>query len=96
MTFLFDRFKRRSRLPAHATFRLSQEGVEKVKEGGGDPKIRILTALEARGTSNVDEISQTSGIRRGVVERLVPMLADSGYVQVVGGNQSFGNSQVEE
>lgn len=70
-------------IPSNATFRLTQEGREKLQEFGGDPKSRVLVALETRGTSDIDEISQTSGLSRGQVERLVPVLVRGGYVQYV-------------
>ena len=71
-------------IPPNATFRLTQEGRNKLQEFGGDPKSRILTALETQGTSDIDEISQTSGVSKGKVERLVPAMIKGGYIQYVG------------
>jgi len=80
----FDRIKGRAKsIPPNATFRLTQEGREKLQEFAGDPKSRILVALEARGTSDIDEIAQASGISRGQVERFVPSLVRGGYIQYV-------------
>jgi len=70
-------------IPTNATFRLTQEGREKLQEFGGDPKSRILVALETRGTSDIDEIAGASGLSRGQVERLLPSLVRAGYVQYV-------------
>jgi len=70
-------------IPPNATFRLTQEGREKLQEFGGDPKSRILTALETQGTSDVNEISQTSGVSKGKVERLIPSMIKGGYIQYV-------------
>ena len=70
-------------IPPNATFRLTQEGREKLQEFGGDPKSRILTALETQGTSDIDEISQTSGVNKGKVEKLVPAMIKGGYIQYV-------------
>jgi len=70
-------------IPPNATFRLTQEGREKLQEFGGDPKSRILTALETQGTSDIDEISQTSGVSKGKVEKLVPGMIKGGYIQYV-------------
>ena len=70
-------------IPPNATFRLTQEGREKCQEFGGDPKSRILTALETQGTSDIDEISQTSGVSKGKVEKLVPAMIKGGYIQYV-------------
>ena len=70
-------------IPPNATFRLTQEGREKLQEFGGDPKSRILTALETQGTSDIDEISQTSGVSKGKVEKLVPGMLKGGYIQYV-------------
>lgn len=76
--------RRRGRgIPAHATFRLTQEGREKLLEFQGDPKSQILAALESRGTSDVEEISQASGLSKGQVERFVPALVRGGYMQYV-------------
>ncbi len=82
---LLDRLslKKSKSIPPNATFRLTQEGREKLQEFGGDPKSRILTALETRGTSDIEEISQASGVPRGQVERFVPALIRGGYIQYV-------------
>ena len=74
-------------IPPNATFRLTQEGREKLQEFGGDPKSRILTALETQGTSDVNEISNTSGVSKGKVENLVPGMIRGGYIQYVSATQ---------
>jgi DNA-binding MarR family transcriptional regulator len=81
----FDRLKggRSKGIPKNATFRLTQEGREKLQEFSGDPKSQILTALETRGTSDIDEISQASGLSKGQVERYVSPLIRGGYIQYV-------------
>lgn len=81
MSFLFGR--KGKRIPANATFRLTQEGREKSQEFGGDPKSRILVALETRGTSDIDEISEASGVNKGQVEKLIPAMMRGGYIQYV-------------
>ena len=70
-------------IPANATFRLTQEGREKLQEFSGDPKSQILMALETRGTSDISEISQASGLSRGQVERFISPLTRGGYIQYV-------------
>ena len=82
MSFLFGR--KGKGIPANATFRLTQIGQEKLQEFGGDPKSRILMALETRGTSSIDELSQESGLSRGQVERGISSLAQGHFVQLVG------------
>jgi len=71
-------------IPPNATFRLTQEGREKLQDFGGDPKSRILMALETHGTSDVDEIAQASGLRRGMVERMIPAMTRAGFIQFTG------------
>ena len=71
-------------IPQHATFRLTEQGREKLQEFGGDPKSRVLVALETHGTSDLDEIAQTSGLRKGQVERIIPQLVRGGFVQYTG------------
>ena len=89
MNFLFGR--RSKRFPPNATFTLTQKGREKVQEFGGDPKSLILTALETRGTSDIDEISQASGVSKGQIERLLPGMSRGGYVQyITAGSGSLG------
>ena len=78
----FGRGKGKS-IPPNATFRLTQEGREKLQEFGGDPKSRILVALETHGTSDIDELSQGSGVSRGQVEKLIPGMIRGGYIQYV-------------
>ena len=70
-------------IPPNATFRLTQEGREKLQEFGGDPKSRVLAALETQGTSDIAEISQTSGVSKGKVEKLVPGMIRGGYISYV-------------
>lgn len=70
-------------IPPNATFRLTQEGRDKVQEFSGDPKSKILVALETRGSSDIDEMSQASGMSRGQVERLIPVLVRGGYIQYI-------------
>ena len=78
----FNRGKGRN-IPPNSTFRLTQEGREKLQEFGGDPKSRILMALETRGTSDISEIGQASGLSRGQIERMVPSMIRGGYITYV-------------
>ena len=82
MGFLFGK-KRGKGIPQNATFRLTQEGREKLQEFTGDPKSQILVALETRGTSDLEEIAQASSLSRGQVEKFVPSLVRGGYIQYV-------------
>jgi len=79
---ILDRI-RKGGVPANATFRLTQEGREKLMQYGGDPKSRVLQALESSGTSNTSEIAQASGLSRGQVERIMPSLIRGGYIQPI-------------
>ena len=88
-----DRLMHKKRaIPANATFRLTQEGTEKLQDFGSDGKSRILSALETRGSCGVNEIAQASNLSRGKVERLLPALVASGFVQY----RSPSTSGVEE
>ncbi len=81
---LLDKLGRKGKtVPPNATFRLTEQGKEKLQEFTGDPKSQILVALETRGTSDLNEISAASGLSRGQVERLIPVLVRGGYVQYV-------------
>lgn len=86
---VLDRFKGGGSkgIPQGATFRLTQNGQDKLQEFSGDPKSMVLVALETRGTSDIDEISQASGLSRGKVERLVPSLVRGRYIQYVSANE---------
>jgi len=79
MKFFFGRGRRK--IPPNASFRLTQEGREKLQEFSGDPKFKILVTLETEGSSDVDELSQASGLSRGQIERLIPGLIRGGYIQ---------------
>lgn len=84
MSFFFDRLTKKGRmLPPNAAFRLTEQGKDKLQEYAGDPKSRVLVTLETRGTSDVDEIAQASGLNRGQVEKLVPVLLRRGDIQFV-------------
>ena len=83
---ILDTFSRKSgMLPKNATFRLTQEGREKLQSYSGTPQTRILAALETQGTCDQDEIAAASGLGRGAIERHVVALIQKGYVQRVGG-----------
>ena len=91
---VLDRFGlgKSSILPKNATFRLTQEGREKLQSYTGTPQARILAALETCGTSDRDEIANSAGMSRGSVERNILALLQKGYVQRVGGG-GLGGSQ---
>ena len=76
----------KSVLPKNATFRLTQDGREKLQSYTGTPQARILAALESCGTSDRDELANATGLSRGQVERNVMALLQKGYIQRVGGN----------
>ena len=80
MSFLFRKGKN---IPPNATFRITQVGQEKLQDFSGDPRSRILVALESGGTIDVSEISAKSGVSRGKVERMIPVLIHGGYVSYV-------------
>ena len=83
-------FGRKSkRFPPNATFTLTQKGRDKVQDFGGDPKSLVLTALETRGTSDMDEISQASGVSKGQIERMIPGMVRGGYIQYISTNSEI-------
>lgn len=78
---ILDRFRSKRNIPANASFSITQEGREKLQEFGGDPISRVLVALETRGTSDVEDITQASGLGKGQVERVIPKLVKHGFIQ---------------
>ena len=91
---LMDRFGRKSAIPRNATFRLTQEGKEKIQTYTGTPQARILVALETQGSSaDVDELAGTSGLSKGQVEKNVIALIQKGYIQRVGAGMSSGDAE---
>lgn len=82
MGFFFGRGKGKG-IPKNATFRITQEGREKLQEFNGDPKSQILMSLETRGTSDIKEIADGSGLSKGQVERYIKPLTSGGYIQYV-------------
>ena len=92
---VLDRFGLgKSVLPKNSTYRLTQEGREKLQSYSGTPQARILAALETQGTSDRDEIANASGMSRGSVEKHVLTLIQKGYVQRVGGGGGLGGGPV--
>jgi len=89
MGFFFGRGRRK--VPANASFRLTQEGREKLQDFSGDPKSQILVTLETQGTCDIDELSQHSGLSRGQVERMIPGLIRGGYIQYM--SSSMGDNE---
>ena len=94
---VLDRFGLgKSVLPKNATYRLTQEGKEKLMSYSGTPQARILAALETQGTSDRDEIASASGMSRGSVEKNVLVLIQKGYIsRVGGGGLGGGGGQVD-
>jgi DNA-binding MarR family transcriptional regulator len=91
---ILDRFGMgKSVLPKNATYRLTQEGREKLQSYTGTPQARILAALETCGTSDRDELANASGMSRGSVERNVVALLQKGYVQRVGSGELGGGGR---
>ena len=86
--------RRKSLLPKNASFRLTQEGREKLQSYSGTPQTRVLAALETQGTCDRDEIAAASGLSRGAVERHVLALIQKGDVQRVGaGTERYEDSE---
>ncbi len=86
-------FNKKRAIPNSATFRLTQEGREKLQEFNADPKSQILMALETRGTSDIDEIASASGLSRGQVERYIPALVRGGYISYVSAATGGGDDE---
>ena len=82
---ILDKFSRGKNIPQNASFRLTQEGREKLQNFRGDAKSRVLVALETEGTSGVSEIASSAGLSKGKVEALVPSLIRGGYIQYISG-----------
>lgn len=70
-------------IPRHATFSLTELGKSKAEDYTGDARTRVLMALEQDGASTAEEISRTSKIRKGKVERMIPSLIRGGYIQPI-------------
>ncbi len=79
--------------PSGASFRITQSGTDKVQDYSGDNRSRILATLQSRGTSDIDEIAQASGMSRGQVEKTLPGLLNSGFAQMAG---SYGSSDGDD
>ncbi len=92
----FDRIRghKSNSIPPNATFRLTQEGRAKLQSFDGDARSRILMALETSdGSSNIDEISAAAKVGRGQVEKMIPKLVSSGYVQLAGGGGRLSSDE---
>ena len=94
---LLGRFTRRNyNLPKNSTFRLTQEGREKLQSYSGTPQARILAALETNGTSDADEIAHASGLGRGRVEKELLILMQKDFVQRAGEMSRLGNTELDD
>lgn len=92
MSFL-DRWKANHDIDLRrSAFILTEQGKEKLQDFSGDPKHQILMALETRGTCDVSEIAQATGLSRGHIERLLPLLLGRGYIMQSGSGYSGGES----
>lgn len=81
MGFLFR--NKSNHIPANANFRITESGREKLQNFNGDVKTRILMALERDGSCDIEEISRTSGLSKGQVDRLLPGLLGGQYITYV-------------
>lgn len=90
---IFSFGSKKKSFPANASFRITQSGTDKVQDYAGDNRSRILATLQSRGTSDIEEISMACGMSRGQVEKTMPALLNSGYVQLAG---SYGSSSEDE
>ena len=81
----FDRVfnKKGAHIPRDTAVMITEHGKDALGDFGGDTKGRILLALETRGSSDVQKISETSGLSIGQIERAIPSLIRSGYVRFV-------------
>ena len=77
----------RTTVPASATFALTPLGKEKAEQFGGDPKSRVVIAIEELGPSPVKDIVQETGLRRGQVESIIKQLSRGGYIHMVRGEE---------
>lgn len=78
---VLDRFRlNKSTIPQNASFRITQEGKEKLQDYRSDVRSRILVALDTEGTSNVSEIASASGLSKGKVEAILPGLVRGNFV----------------
>lgn len=89
MKKMLDRlsFRRRGRvtIPPNATFRLTQEGSDKIRDGNQSPQMRALIAIQTIGSSaDVQEVASHAGMSRGAAEHAMIALAQKGYIQRVG------------
>lgn len=83
-------------IPKNATFRLTQEGREKLQTYAGTPQARILVALETSGSSaDLDEIAGASGLSKGQAEKNLLALLQKGYVQRVGAGYRMADEEAE-
>ena len=73
--------KKKIEISQSDTFRLTQEGEEKLHNFDGTARYQVLAALQSAGTSSVREISRASGIPPGKIEKEIPRLINAGYVQ---------------
>lgn len=82
---ILEKFRlNKSSIPKNASFRITQEGKEKLQDYRGDAKSRILVALDTDGTSSVSEIAASSGLSKGAVERIIPSLMRNNFIQLSG------------
>jgi hypothetical protein len=68
----------------HTTFRITEQGRDKLQDFTGDDKSNILVSLETNGSCTMDEIADKSRVARGRVERLIPVLVKNGFIQPTG------------
>ena len=73
--------RNRGTIDRQIAFRLTEIGRAKLGESyDGNPRSRILVALECSGSQNMDELRHTSGLSGSQLEQMLPLLLRSGYV----------------
>lgn len=81
---MLDRFRRPLPFDRYDTFRITEQGREKVQDYRGRPADRILVALESEGGMDIKDLSSNSGISVGHLEHLLPALIRGGYIATTG------------
>lgn len=76
-------FTHQNHIPRYATFAITENGKAKAETYDGDKRTKVLLAFQQNGVSNTEEISRISGIKKGIVENLIPILIRGGYIRPV-------------
>jgi Fic family protein len=81
MPFFNNNSNREANINPNDCYRITQMGTDKLGQGfNGDPRMRVLLALETEGTLTVKELAPRAHMTGAQAERVIKILKHNGFI----------------